>query len=113
MKKIEELTSQPKQRHTLLQENGEEIVFELEYKVSQQSWYYNVTKNDFVVNSQRLVLGPNIVRRYQNIINFGLYVKSNDLQEPFLLYDFISGRVEIYLLTQTECQDVETTFYSA
>lgn len=113
MKQIVEFTNEAKQIHFIVQENGEQIEFKIEYKPTQQAWYYSLIKNEFEVSGCRLVLGPNVLRRYKNLINFGVMVTAKDKVEPFHINDLVSGRVSIYLLNQTEVEEVELIFYNA
>lgn len=111
MKKITELTNESKQKYSAIQENGEEFILELEFKPTQESWYFNVSKNEFTTKGQRLVLGPNILRRYSNLINFGILCRAIDLIEPMDINDLVSGRIELYILNNDELEEVELAFY--
>jgi len=111
MKFITELTDDTKQSYTLVTEDGLKISFSLRYLPTQSSWYFDLSYGDITIYSRKLVLAPNILRRYKNILPFGLGCCSNDLVDPFLLTDFSSGRVQLYLLTSTEVEKIETSIY--
>lgn len=113
MKQIVELTADPHQKHTIIQENGESFTLELNYYPSQEAWYYNITKGSFIANGNRIVLSPNTLRTYRNNINFGLGILASDRVEPFQIDDFSEQRVQMFLLTADEVEEVETSIYES
>jgi len=112
MKQITELTQDYKQKYTLVTEDNETLLLELNFIQQQKEWSFNLTYNNYSLTGQRLVVGPNILRRYKNLFPFGLLITSTNGLDPFLLDDFVTGRIGIYLLTQAEVEQVELDFYS-
>ena len=55
----------------------------------------------------KIVRGPNILTRSKNTLPFGLSVTVADNYEPFLINDFSSGRVKMFLLTSAEVQEID------
>lgn len=55
----------------------------------------------------KIVRGPNILTRNKNTLPFGLSVTVADNYEPFLINDFSSGRVKMFLLTSAEVQEID------
>lgn len=99
------LTSDATQEFTLVGEQGENISFKLYYFPGQIGWFYDVSYGNFNVTGQRLVVSPNTLNQWINIIEFGLGCTSSDGDDPFYIDDFISGRISLYLLNST---DIET-----
>jgi len=112
MKNIDFLNNNPKQAYTVQQENGDVFNFNIEYKPTQQKWYYDVIKDDLTIINNELVISPNILKQYTNILNFGIMVYSNDFIDPFDLNDFITNRVSLYLLNENDIEDVELGLFT-
>ena len=112
MKNIDFLNNNPKQAYTVQQENGDVFNFNIEYKPTQQKWYYDVIKDDLTIINNELVISPNILKQYTNILNFGIMVYSNDFIDPFDLNDFITNRVSLYLLNENDIEDVEIGLFT-
>ena len=111
MKQITEIGSEPKQKLTIATETNEEFEFKLEYSDQQQGWFYSLTYGDTIINGARLVTHPNILRSYKNIFPFGLSIQTEDFSEPILIDDFTTERVKVYLLTESEVQQIEEETY--
>lgn len=115
MKLLSETTNNPSQRMNLVFENGETGIFILKYKTLQQAWFWDfiMESKNFSTYGNRLVLAPNILRRFKNIIDVGIQVISSDKVEPFNINDFVTDRVSILLLNSQEVQDIEAQIYGA
>lgn len=111
MRLIDRLTTDARQRYTLVAEDGEEIDLLLWYAPSQQGWMMDVTAGSFTVEGVQLVNAPNIMRIYRNFINFGFTITVNDGLDPYYLDDFVSGRVKFYLLTAAEVEQIEARLF--
>jgi len=112
MKLLTEITSDYKQKHRVVLENGEEFDFTLEFIEQQEGWFYSIKYGDnFEIKGQRLVLGMNILRKWKNLLPFGIGVISENLIEPSLIDDFISGRVDINILNSSDVQYIEEQVY--
>ena len=111
MKQITEITSEPKQRFDIVTEENEEFEFKLEYSDQQQGWFWSLTYNNLIINGARLVTAPNILRRYKNMLPFGLSIQTEDLSEPILIDDFETERVKVFLLTESEVEEIEQTTF--
>lgn len=111
MKQITTLTNNSKQKITIVQENGEQFIFQLIYLPAQEIWIYNIEKDNFVAKGRTLVLGANIIRRFRRLINFGIACVSNDSIEPFHINDFTENRIKIYILTKEEVEQIERELY--
>lgn len=111
MRLIDELTAEARQQYNIVGEDGEEIELLLWYAPTQQSWYFNVTNEDFTLQGAQLTYSPNILRSYRNLLSFGFGVTVTDGLDPFYLDDFISGRVQLYLLNRSDVAEIETRLF--
>lgn len=112
MKLLTELSNDYKQKHRVVLENNEEFDFTLEFIQQQEGWFYTIKYGDnFEVKGQRLVLGMNIIRKWKNLLPFGLGVISEDLIEPSFIDDFTSGRIEINILNENDVEQIEEEIY--
>jgi hypothetical protein len=111
MIKLENLTDYPKQNFGIILETGEKINFSLEYEPVRKSWLYSVGYKDIIINNRNLIVSPNTLRQFRNILPFGVLVYSMDKLDPSFLTDFVNGRIEIYILNQSEIDYVESDIY--
>lgn len=112
MKIIETITDYPNQRHQLVLENGESADFHLYFCGRQMSWYYDITYNELTINCNKVVLCPNSLRQFKNIIPFGITFFTDGYVEPFKLDDFSSGRIKMAILDSDEVQQIEEEVYN-
>lgn len=111
MQQISTLTNEPNQRHQLVLENNDTVDFRLYYYPRQQSWYFDFTYKDVLVNGSKVVLSPNTLRNFKNIIPFGIGFDTDSFVEPFQLNDFSSGRIRMYLLSADDVKQIEQEIY--
>lgn len=111
MIEITSLTGYPNQIHTLLLENRESADFRLYYLGRQRSWYYDITYNNITIKGSKVVLTPNSLRQFKNIFPFGITFYADDFVEPFKQDDFVTGRIRMGVLNQSEVQEIETEIY--
>ena len=57
-----------------------------------------------VLNNMRIVNSPNMLHQYRNKIPFGLACFSITQREPNLQDDFSNAASTLYILTEAECQ---------
>lgn len=112
MKQITTITSAPKQQHTLVLENNDTVDFYLQYCPRMQAWYYNFTYKNITENCIKVVLTPNSLRHLRRVIPFGLAFLSDSQVEPFSQDDFITGRIQLYVLNEDEIKEVEEEIYN-
>jgi len=107
MRIINEITDEPRQKHTLTLDDGSSVEFEIVYIRNQRGWFYSYTYGDFVIVNQRLVVSPNLIRKYKNILPFGFACTTTDGYEPVNQDDFSTKRASFYLLNQEDVAAVE------
>lgn len=113
MELINNLTDSPRQSFQVPIEAGGYIQFDLYYFVTQKSWFFDFTYNNYTSKCNRVVLSPNTLRNLKNVIPFGLAFMAEGNVEPFSLTDFSTGRVGMYILNAEEVQEIESTIYNA
>lgn len=113
MELINNLTSSPRQSFQVPIDTGEYVDFNLYYYITQKSWFFDFTYNNYTSNGNRIVLTPNALRHLKNIIPFGIAFMADGKVEPFDLTDFSSGRVGMYILNADEVAEIESTIYNA
>ena len=84
----------------------------LRWAPTQMSWYFDIQYNNKTSRGNKLCLGVNILHTFSNIFPFGLMVVSDDLIEPYQITDFVNQRVKIYVLNNTEVQQLERLIYN-
>lgn len=112
MKQITTITAAQKQQHTLVLENNETVEFYIEYCPRMQAWYYNFTYKNITQNCIKVVLTPNSLRHLRRVIPFGLAFLSDSQVEPFNQDDFLTGRIQLYVLNEDEVAEFEEEFYN-
>lgn len=107
MTQITGLTSSPSQTFNIPDPVTRKILyFTLYFSPRCQCWYFDLVYEGFTARGLKLVRGPNILSRHINVVPFGLTVTVADNFEPFLINDLVSGRVSLFLLTHSECLEV-------
>lgn len=112
MKKISVITSDAAQRYQILLDDQTVIDFSLRYVDNLRGWFYSITYGDFSLSNQRVITGPNMLRKYRDIIPFGLCCITTDGHEPVLITDFSSGRAAFYVLNSSDVSEVEAKITS-
>lgn len=110
--KINGLTSNSFQKFRVdVPNNDGTINMFLKFLPTQSAWYLDIEHTGLKVYNLKLVLSPNILREYRNIISFGLSVESNDGVYPMEITAFSSGRVTLNLLDSEYVQNLEGGVY--
>ncbi|MEZ5691198.1 MAG: hypothetical protein R3D71_06000 [Rickettsiales bacterium] len=111
MRLIDKITANAAQKITLNSDDGEEIKLYLRYLPSVESWSYELNYKNYTVKGERLVLSPNILRKYKNLFLFGIAIISEDGLDPSYIDDFATGRVKLYLLSNDDKNVLENEIY--
>lgn len=113
MNQIISLTDSPRQSFYFSIDTGDKVNFYLYYYLTQKSWFFDFTWKDYTACGSRVVLTNNALRHLKNIIPFGIAFMSEGNVEPFDITDFSSGRVKMYILNQSEVEEIESNIYNA
>lgn len=110
MKRIDNLTAAATQQTKVILDDGTILIITLTYLPASQRWMVSLTRGDFVLNGRILCVLPNILRQWQNVINFGMACISTDGVDPVDIGDFVGGdaaRVKLYVLSADEVAHFE------
>lgn len=101
---IQQITSDPYQKQSLILPDGSSLSLTIYFRSMQFGWFIeSLIYKDFVLNGMRITSSPNMLNQYRNQIPFGLACYSTQNREPTQQKDFSSGASKLYLLTQAEC----------
>lgn len=116
MIKLTNLTNSASQQTDLISGTGESIPFNLRFLPRINGWVFDCSWTNGVIvfdlQGARLTMGPNILRQYRNQIDFGLMCVSDDGFEPQFIDDFVTGRVQLFLLSPADVANIELNFFS-
>ena len=104
MIQINDINSNHKQRFNLALDTGKTLVLDLQYKDSQQSWFFSLTYGTFQLNNQKLVCTMSLLNQFKNVLDIDMGVWSNDLIDPVFIDDFTNGRCGIVVLSIAEAE---------
>lgn len=111
MFKISSLTNTYTQKQNISFSEITNVLFTFSYYPTQRSWMYSIEYDDFKIENQRLHISYNALDKYKNIIPFGLMVTSLDGGEPLYLDDFVIPRINLYILTKEEAENVHDNYF--
>lgn len=111
MKLLNKITDDSSQQFTLIGDDGEQISFLLFFMPSQQSWFFNLSYGAKTINGIKVILSPNILHNYKNILPFGIGCLSSDGMEPFYIDDFSTQRIRMYLLNAQDVSLIDTGIF--
>lgn len=86
--------------------NSNKVSYKLyfNYNTTRQGWFVDVASEEFNIYGIKAVCSPNILRQWQNKLNFGIAIIADNELDPFFAEDFASERAKIYLV---EPQDLD------
>lgn len=103
MYKIENITSDARQKQTFILPDGSRIQISLYFIEQQLGWFItSLVYGDFTLTNVRISNSPCMLYQFRNRIPFGLACFSDGDREPMLLNDFVSGASKLYILTEDE-----------
>lgn len=100
---IQQITSDPLQKQTLILPDGTSLSLTLYFMPMQYAWVITeLVYGDFLLQGVRISNSPNILYQFQNQIPFGLACYSTQNREPTQQQDFSSGASKLYILDAAE-----------
>lgn len=106
MQRIQQITSDPLQRQTLLLEDGSAVVIQMRFSSLMYGWFFDeISHLDFLVRGLRITNNYNMLHQFRALIPFGLACISNDDREPTQKQDFSSEASKLYILSEDEVDD--------
>lgn len=101
--KIDHLTSDPHQRHTILFAQSQ-IDLDLRYHPTIEMWAIDLTYKSRAIYGVKLSLGVAHVRSYNWPFDVAVVDSSGSGIDPFSIDDFESGRCVIYMLDAADME---------
>jgi hypothetical protein len=86
----------------------------LYYRSSTPRWFFDFLHPQFAnggVEGQGLTACPNLLRQWQNQIDFGMACATLDGQDPVGSEDFVDGYATLYILAASDILVVEASVY--
>jgi hypothetical protein len=103
MLKIENLTSDPLQKQTVVLPDGSRVSIRLYYRPNQYGWFFDeISWNTFLLRGLRVTNSPNLLHQWKNGIGFGIACFTKGNREPTQANDFSSDAASLYVLTADE-----------
>lgn len=103
MFQVQQVTTDPYQKQTLLLSGGGQVVIVMRFIPMQYSWVFeSLTYNNFLIENLRIVNSPNMLHQFRNQIPFGMACFSTDNREPSQQQDFSSRASILYILSEAE-----------
>ena len=103
---IQQITSNPLQKQTLVLQDGTSVTLIMYFRPLQTGWFINeITRGDFTLYGLRITNSPNMLNQFRNQIPFGLACFSTANREPSQQQDFLSGASKLYILEQDEVDE--------
>lgn len=112
MRQLDKLTSDPSQRYTVVTDTGVTFTLSLKYMPRLSAWAFSIIYGDTTIKDMQLMASPNLLRQWINIFPFGLAITSADTLDPLYVDDFTTGRINLYVLSESDVGEVEARFYS-
>ena len=82
----------------------------LRYVARLQSWYMDVSWEDFEINNKRVCSHPNLLIQWKKIIPFGLACYTLDNSDPYFVDDFQNKRCGLFLLSDSDVDLMDDYF---
>lgn len=103
MNLIQQITSDPVQRQTLILPDGTSLSMVIRFVPMQYGWFINsLIYQTFTLNGLRITNSPNMLQQFRNQIPFGLACFTTNNREPSQQQDFSSGTSKLFLLSAAE-----------
>lgn len=107
MFQVKQITTDARQRQTIVLPDGTSFDLVLYFSLSQIGWFiteltYVTATSSFSVKGLRITVSPNMLQQWKNLIPFGLACFSTANREPTQKGDFASGAAILYILTAEE-----------
>jgi hypothetical protein len=100
---INDVSSDPYQRHTYNLSNGDQFSFTICFVPMQYGWFIrDLTYQNVTINNLRICTSPNFLHQWRNLLPFGMACITKDNREPMFEYDFSSTASNLYILTSEE-----------
>lgn len=105
MKRVQNITNEPIQRHTIFLPGGN-LILKLRFLPPVQIWVFDAEYNGWTVKGIKLSLGVLHIVSQNQPFDFVVIDRSRTDIDPFRRNDFSTGRCELVLLEPSDMVDV-------
>ena len=105
MLKIQNITDEPIQRHSILFQESE-IILTLRFYPRSQIWCFDAEYLDWSVKGIKLSVGVLHIAGQNRLFDFVVRDFSNNGIDPFAKTDFSNDRCSLYMLEQDDIEDI-------
>lgn len=110
MQRLNNLTNDADQLVTFQLPDGSLAQMEFIYRSGTQRWALNLNHPLLTLNGYNLVVSPNILRQWKNLVPFGIAILSTTGLDPMNPNDLVDGTILVEMLDASEVALVESTF---
>lgn len=107
MKYLNKLSSEPFQSVIIPAIDGKSAICTFRYLPTQKRWMIDIEYGDFVLNGYYVSCAPNFLRKFRNLIPFGMTCLTTHGFDPYLVDEFETQSSLLYLLDKDDVQTVE------
>lgn len=107
MKQITTLTNNARQTFNAVLDDGSIVIINLVYTPANSCWNYSFQYGSFISSNRKLVVSPNLLRAFRNILPFGLALVTSDGYEAIYQNDFVNLRASLYTLNSADIVKAE------
>ncbi len=112
MNLIQRISNAASQQFTLIAADGTQISFLLYYLPTQNAWFCDLTAGTWSVTGLQVVVSPNMLHQWKNVLTWGIMIYSSDGYEPQNIDDFQIGRIQLYLLSAADVASLEASQFA-
>jgi len=98
MKQLLNLSDAAFQSTSVALGDGSSLDLFFRYRPAVQRWSMDVAWGTFAAKGIIVTAHPNIMRQWRNVVPFGIGFISSDGADPFMLSDFLLGRVKVFVM---------------
>ena len=103
MYRVQNLTSNGRQRQILVLPDGTQVLFTLAFSPLQGCWFIpRLEYQNWVLRGLKITTNANMLFQFRNQIPFGLACFTDNQREPSLIEDFSSGASRLFILSEDE-----------
>lgn len=112
MKYLNKLSSSSYQSVTIPNIEGKSANCVFRFLPTQHRWMIDITYGDFVLNGYYVSCAPNFLRKFRNLIPFGMSCITTHGFDPYLVDEFENQTSLLYLLDKDDVQTIEVGMFT-
>lgn len=111
MHSVDNLSDDAFQSSKIVLDDTSVVELTLRYLPVLEKWSFDIVHPNLIVYGKILANAPNLLRQWRNTSGFGLMCVVTDGSEPAFIDDFLSGRVQLHVLENSDVDYVEEQIY--